>query len=135
MADGRFRNPGIGGMIPRMRRTVGVLAASSLAAVAFAAVGPSVTSGRPLPTLRIVGLQPLTVAGRGFGAREHVRVTAQAEGATQTVAVTALRGGTFRVTFAGLTASRCDMVRVVAIRRPGTLVVLKRLPMPACSPG
>jgi hypothetical protein len=34
-----------------------------------------------------------------------------------------------------LTASRCDALRVIVVRRSGALVVLKRLPAPACSAG
>jgi hypothetical protein len=35
--------------------------------------------------------------------------------------------------FVQLGASRCDAIRVVAVRRSGALVVLKRLPAPACT--
>jgi hypothetical protein len=37
------------------------------------------------------------------------------------------------VEFEQLGASRCDLIRVVAERRSGRLVVVKRLPAPACS--
>ena len=54
--------------------------------------------------------------------------------ATQSVRVTAIRTGAFRVTFDELTPGRRDLVRVVVVRRAGTNLVLKRLPRPACMP-
>ena len=76
---------------------------------------------------------PLTVAGSSFRPHERVRVTATVASEKRTRAVTAGRTGRFRVEFEQLGASRCDLIRVVAVRRSGRLVVVKRLPAPACS--
>ena len=80
-------------------------------------------------------MNPLTVAGAGFHSRERVRVTATVADATQTVRIVTTRIGGFRAALSELTPTRCDLIRVVAVRRSGTTVVLKRLPSPACSPG
>jgi hypothetical protein len=118
-----------------VRYTAAVLAVSFLAAGAFATVAGSVLPRHGSPTLRVVGLQPLGIAGRGFRPNEHVRVAASTSGASQIVAIVAKRAGTFRAIFHELAPSRCDLVRVVATRRSGQLVVLKRLPPPGCSTG
>lgn len=90
-------------------------------------------------TLRLVDTQRLTLAGTGFRPHERVRVTATADTDRATVYRTASPAGTFRATFIGLSAGRCDLVRAVAIGRAGTRVLFKRLPPPACiserSPG
>jgi hypothetical protein len=45
----------------------------------------------------------------------------------------ATASGSFRVTFLQVSATRCDMVRVVVVGRAGRRV-LKILPPPACLP-
>lgn len=77
--------------------------------------------------------KPLTVAGRNFRSRERIRVTARLAGERRTLAVTAGQSGRFQVEFDRFGATRCDLIRIVAVRRSGTLVVVKRLPAPACS--
>ena len=72
--------------------------------------------------------------GRNFRQRERVRVTATLAGEKRTLAVTAGQTGRFRVVFDRLGASRCDSIRIIAVRRSGRLVVVKHLPAPACSP-
>jgi len=53
----------------------------------------------------------------------------------RTRAVTAGPNGGFGVVFDRLGATRCDVIRIVAVRRSGRLVVVKHLPAPACSAG
>jgi len=116
-----------------MRRTIVMLAVcGALASVVSAVAWPGVQSG-PAPSLRVAAANPLTVAGSSFRPHERVRVTATVASEKRTRAVTAGRTGRFRVEFEQLGASRCDLIRVVAVRRSGRLVVVKRLPAPACS--
>jgi hypothetical protein len=84
--------------------------------------------------LHLLTIRPLTVVGTGFHASERARVTATTNNQTQTIRVIASRVGGFRVTFDELTASRCGLIRVVAVRQAGSVVALKRLPSPACLP-
>jgi hypothetical protein len=116
-----------------MRRTIVVLAVCGAAASIVAAVARPGVESRPAASLRIAAAKPLTVVGRNFLPRERVRLTATLAGEKRTLAVTAGRTGLFRVEFDQLATSRCDAVRVVAVRRSGAVVVVKRLPAPACS--
>ena len=103
------------------------------AAAALCIVGHSAGSPGVKPSLRVIDLQPLTVQGDGFAVRERVRVNLY--GVTRASRrVVANRFGTFVLRFAEVTATRCDLIRVVAIRRGGQ-VWLKRLPSPACHTG
>jgi hypothetical protein len=115
-----------------MRRTASLVLFLGLAGAALAAAGPAQTS--PAPRLRIVALSPFVVGGTGFNPRERTRVTANAGTGSQTVRVVATRLGTFRVTLDQVAPTRCDLIRVVAVRRGGTIVAFKRLPSPACLP-
>src|SRR5258706_319150 len=90
----------------------------------------STTASTPATTLGLAKPEPLTVVGRNFRSHERVRVSATLEGRKRTRAVTAGQTGRFQVVFVQLAASRCDAIRVVAVRRSGALVVLKRLPAP-----
>jgi hypothetical protein len=103
-----------------------------LTLVATALAGPGSAGTTQTAKLRLLAVNPLTVAGTGFHARERARITATSAGRTQAVRVTATGTGSFRVTFKEVTPSRCDTIRVVAVGRGGTSVVLKRLPAPAC---
>lgn len=116
-----------------MRRAVVVLAVCGLAASIVAAVALSAVQSPPAPSLSITVARPLTVAGRHFRPHEHVRITATLAGQRTTRSVNVGRTGRFQVVFAQLGMSRCDQLRVVVTRRAGALVVLKRLPAPACS--
>ena len=85
--------------------------------------------------LQLLATNPVTVAGTGFRSRERVRVTAWAGSEkSPTARVVATRIGSFRVSLDELSASRCDLVRVVAVRSTGDRVFLKRLPAPECMP-
>lgn len=106
-------------------------AAAAVAAVAFAA---SAAAQPSKASLRLVSLQPLSVVGQGFAARERVRVEATTSTDVVRRRVVASRAGSFRVRFDGVNVSRCDVVRVVAIRAGGGRVTLKYLPPPMCLP-
>jgi hypothetical protein len=118
-----------------MRRTVVVLGVCGIVAGIAASLALPAVHSRPAPSLGLAKPEPLTVVGRNFRSHERVRVSATLDGRTRTRAVTAGQTGRFQVVFMQLAASRCDAIRVVAVRRSGALVVLKRLPAPACSPG
>ena len=122
------------GHTPDMRRTVLVLAVCGAVASIVTAVALPAAGSRPAPSLRIAVAKPLTVVGRNFRAREHVRVNVTLAGEKRTRVVTAGPTGRFQVEFDQLGATRCDLIRVVVVRRSGALVVLKQLPAPACSP-
>jgi hypothetical protein len=113
-----------------MQRIATLLLLLALGGAVLAGVGSARTA--QTARLRLVTMNPLTVAGTGFHSRERARVTATSAGAGETVRVTATRTGSFRVTLTELAPNRCDLVRIVAIGRGGTNVVLKRLPSPAC---
>jgi hypothetical protein len=112
-----------------------VLAVSAVVASLVAAVARPGVESRRAPSLRIAVAAPLTVTGTKFRAHERVRITATVASGKESRAVTAGRTGRLRIVFGQLAASRCDLVRVVAARRSGRLVVVKRLPAPACSLG
>jgi hypothetical protein len=117
-----------------MRKSVLVLGVCGAAASIVTAVAWPRVASRPAPSLRIAVTRPLTVTGRNFRQRERVRVRATVGGEKRTLAVTAGETGRFRVNFDQLGASRCDSIRIIAVRRSGRLVVVKRLPAPACAP-
>jgi hypothetical protein len=83
-------------------------------------------------TLRIVDRDPLALRGEGFQSRERVRVTLSAPVAARK-STRATASGSFRVTFPQVSATRCDMVRVVVVGGAGSRA-LKLLPAPACMP-
>jgi hypothetical protein len=104
-----------------------LLVVSCLGAVAAAAQAGTSAS------LRLQERSPITVAGAGFDRGERVRVTLIRE-TTMRKATSASRRGTFRVVFAGTTATRCEIVRIVAVGGAGSRATLKMLPAPACMP-
>jgi carbohydrate-selective porin OprB len=118
-----------------MRRTVAALAVCGIVAGVAASLALSASNRRPAPNLGLAKPQPLTLAGRNFRPQERVRVTATVAGRKRRQTVTAGQTGRLHVVFRQLGWSRCDSLRVVAVRRSGALVVLKRLPAPACSAG
>ena len=76
-------------------------------------------------------MQPFVVRGESFAPRERVRLTAFTA-AEERLRAVATRAGTFTATFAAVTATRCDLIRVVAIGAKGSRAILKYLPSPAC---
>jgi hypothetical protein len=103
---------------------------ATLLAVAATAVGVGVGSpaaGTRTPTLRIVGLAPVTVQGLRFGANERVRVVLTAE--RRSVRYTrASRSGAFVVRFA-LQAKACTAFNLRATGASGAgAAVTRKLP-------
>jgi hypothetical protein len=115
-----------------MRRTIAVLTVCAAVAAVVAAVARPDANRGARPSLRIARAEPLAIAGRNFRPHERVRLTATVASSKRTRSVTAGPQGRFQVQFEQLGASRCDLLRVVAVRRSGKLVIVKRLPAPAC---
>jgi hypothetical protein len=86
------------------------------------------------PALRLVRVQPLTLAGKGFKPREHVRVTVAREDKTVARVLEASEVGSFIVSFAELKLRRCAALLVRASGARGSRAILKSAP-PACSTG
>ena len=83
------------------------------------------------PALRLVRVQPLTFAGKGFKPREHVRVTVVREDKTVARVLEASELGSFIVRFAELKLRRCAALFVRASGARGSRAILKFAP-PAC---
>jgi hypothetical protein len=95
--------------------------------------GAASAGARTAPALRLLDRAPLSVRGEHFAPRERVLVTVRgAASATRTIRTGA--AGTFVATFQDVAASRCDMVRVVAVGAAGGRAQLKLLPPPMCMP-
>jgi hypothetical protein len=83
-------------------------------------------------TLGLADTAPLKLRGRGFHARERVRVSVSAERrATKRVVATA--AGSFVVTFADISVDRCNGLVAVAVGRRGSRATYKQ-PQPLCPP-
>jgi hypothetical protein len=116
-----------------MRKSMTLLALSltlvalgSLTAISQAAGGQSST-----PRLFVVSSHPLTIAGRHFKPRSHVRVTLSSVGQTsKRIAVKS--NGRFTVVFSAA-VDRCTQWTVKA-SQPGRAAVLLRGPKPQCTP-
>jgi hypothetical protein len=93
----------------------------ALVALAVPLLSGVAQGARPLPTIRIVDLTPMTVSGTRFAPGGKVKVTVKADGVRRTRVVAAGASGAFRVVFAGLNArDRCSAVATaVAVARPG----------------
>lgn len=84
------------------------------------------------PALRLVRVQPLTLAGKGFKPRERVRVTVAREDKTVARVIEASEAGSFVVSFAELKLRRCAALLVRASGARGSRAILKFAP-PACT--
>jgi hypothetical protein len=105
--------------------TLLVAASGSAAALTEAAA-----DGRA--TLRLADREPLELRGKGFVARERVRVTVFVQGRTSK-RVTASARGTFLVVFQDVAVDRCSGLRAVANGSEGSRASFK-LPQPQCPP-
>jgi hypothetical protein len=109
-----------------VRVVVAIVAATALVVAAGATAG---LDGRP--SLGLLTMHPLTLQGSNFDARERVLVQAIGKaGASRRIVAT--RSGTFVVRFDSVRASRCELIRAVAIGAGGSRATLKYLPAPAC---
>jgi hypothetical protein len=97
------------------------------------AAGTASAGARTAPALRLLDRTPLSVGGEHFAPRERVLVTVRGEVAAARTVRTGT-AGTFVATFRDVAASRCDMLRVVAIGGAGRRAQLKLLPPPMCMP-
>jgi hypothetical protein len=105
-----------------------LLLAAALSAALATGTAPGATAP---PTLRLVGLSPITISGTNFRPLAAVHVTAHTARA-MTVATRASRAGRFRIAFRGLPISGCgDPARVLARGAHGETATLL-LPRPAC---
>ena len=98
-------------------------------------VGPSSAGGdrAAMAALRVASFAPLTIRGNGFHARESVRVDL-AGVATARRRVVASATGSLSARFESVAATRCDLIRAVAVGSRGSRAELKYLPSPACMP-
>jgi len=108
----------------------------SLLACVFLALALALPAAAgPLPALRLVSDQPLTVRGAHFKPREKVRVTARVDMTSRSRVVRSTATGTFKVSFdAPMAFDPClETLRVTAVGARGSDAMLK-LPQRACPP-
>jgi hypothetical protein len=114
-----------------MRAAMLAVAAAVGLAVAHTSAAESGRSTKA--SLRLLTFAPPTVRGTGFGARERVRLDLLAPETARRRAIAGATGS-FVVRFEGVPATRCDLIRVVAVGSRGSRAGLKYLPAPACMP-
>ncbi len=119
----------------RRRRLILVLVTAGLLAVAAIVGIASATTDhakRSRASLRMVRLNPVTIAGRGFKAhrRVHVRLLV---GHTMSRRPLANRAGAFTVQFP-VVIDRCSGFTVTASQQNNQAVVLRSPAKPACAP-
>jgi hypothetical protein len=112
-------------VIPRVAAAVFVAGAFSF--------GGAAASPSPAPALRLLDRSPLSVRGERFQPRERVRLIITGDVAAKRTLRTD-PSGRFVANFEAITATRCDMIRVVAVGGSGGRAQLKLLPAPACMP-
>ena len=106
-----------------------VLAAFAAAALVLGAAASAATQP---PSLRIVHAAPLTVAGKGFAARERVRVVLGKRVVARTVVS---RSGTFTASAPGVAYDRCLGVGLSVVGSSGDGAILPATKLlPACAP-
>ena len=115
-----------------------ILVVTIAVAIAAAAglIGRSAHAGVTSAQLRLTGTQPFSVRGVGFRKAERVSVVLRlATGTTWTQATTASRSsGAFNAVFTAAKVGHCTGFSVRATGRAGSTAVLRRVPLPACSP-
>jgi hypothetical protein len=109
----------------RLSASIAALAAAGGLTAGLAAGGPAAG-----PQLRVVSLHPFAVAGSGFRAGEHVRVTVRAEGAVGARADDADVRGRIGVRFRGMTLGDCPTYVVAARGDKGSRAGLRSVPRP-----
>ena len=119
----------------RRRRLVAVLAAAGLlAAAAIVGIASATTdhAKHSGASLRMVRLNPVTIAGRGFKAHHRVHVRLMV-GHTMSRRPLANGAGAFTVQFPTV-VDRCSGFTVTASQQNRPTVVLRAPPKPACAP-
>jgi hypothetical protein len=94
----------------------------------------SVASAATAPTLRLTSVDPITVSGSHFRAKERVRLVVTIASETWRRSAIATRTGTFQVAVGDLQLGRCAGLGIRATGSKGSAAMLKRLPLPACMP-
>ena len=88
---------------------------------------PATAAQQKRATLKLAGLAPLVVQGRGFGKGERVVLTAAAPNLQRTVGVVARRNGSFTARF-GVRLGRCTPLTVRAVGMLGSRAILQLEP-------
>ena len=104
---------------------IAVLATVALGCGAGTADGGSETATKA--SLQVIRQVPMTIRGQGFRSQESVRVSAA--GRQWHPKASAL--GSFVLTLRG--ASRCKIVRIVAVGSVGSRAILRIIPARACA--
>ena len=108
------------------KSAIGLLVAVSVGCAEGTAVGGSETATKA--SLQVIRQTPLTIQGHGFHSSESVRVSA----AGRQWRPRASSRGSFVVTLSG--ASRCRIVRIVAVGSDGSRAILRIVPARQCAP-
>jgi hypothetical protein len=107
---------------------------SAMAAFVLAAASSAAASSSSRPTLRVTRMQPPTVTGAAFHARERVKVTFDVGAQRLVRFVRTTRLGAFTATAAGGELDRCgDLLLVRAVGARGDRATIK-LQLPDCPP-
>jgi hypothetical protein len=104
---------------------VAFLVTIALACTAGTAVGGSETVAQA--SLQVIEQAPMTIQGRGFRARESVRVSA----ASREWRLRASLRGSFKLTLGSVDS--CRILRVVAVGAGGSRAILRILPLQQCA--
>ena len=109
----------------RLTATVAALAAATGLSAGLAAGGSTAK-----PQLRVVSLQPFAVAGSGFRAGEHVRVTVRADGDVAARTDAADIRGRIGVRFRAMALGDCPTYVIAARGDRGSRAGLRSVPRP-----
>jgi len=102
-----------------------------VAAIAIG-MGSAGAAQRP-PVVRVARLDPVTVQGARFRARERVTVTYTGSVRRTRVVVTS-QSGSFSARFAGVTDDPCTGFSLSALGASGDRATARHKPLPACPP-
>jgi hypothetical protein len=102
-----------------------------LVAAAAVLLTPAITAGATKPALAVTSVQPLTVRGVGFHARERVTIVAYAAGRHVATLLADARGA-FVVRFRGVILRGCSGYAIQARGSMGSRASLRF--MPECPP-
>ena len=93
-----------------------------------------VASAATKPTLRLRSVDPITVAGSQFRAKERVRLVVTIASESWKRSAVATRAGTFEIVVGAMQLGRCAGLGIRATGSKGSTATLKRPPLPACMP-
>ena len=101
--------------------------AAAAAVLMLVLVLPAAAAQPKRATLKLMGLTPLVVQGRGFGKAERVVLTASAPSVRRMLGVDARRNGSFTARF-DVRLGRCTPLTVRAVGALGSRAVLQLEP-------